>query len=113
MSLSAYRHALRHRGSIVLLRHSSIAAAAKRKPIAVIKPAAGASDARHVHTSSARWQQQAAAGQGEEGWTGGDGGERGGHAGARILGIVVFSSLVSILWKAVRECYTVHVPYIG
>lgn len=100
MSLFACRHALRHRGSIVLLRHSSTAAAAKRKPIAVIQPAARTisnANARHVHNSSARLQQQAAAGQGEEGWTGGDGGERGGHAGARILGIVVFSSLVSIL----------------
>ncbi|CAB1101773.1 unnamed protein product [Ectocarpus sp. CCAP 1310/34] len=108
MSLSACRHALRHRGSIILLRHSSTAAALKQKPIAVITPAEGTiSDARHAYNSSARWQQQAAAGQGEEGWTGGDGGERGGHAGARILGIAVFSSLVGATaclgtWQAMR-----------
>ncbi|CAM9292119.1 unnamed protein product [Ectocarpus sp. 12 AP-2014] len=108
MSLSACRHAVRHRGSIILLRHSSTAAASKQKPIAVIKPGAGTiSDARHAYNSSARWQQQAAAGQEEEGWTGGDGGERGGHAGARILGIVVFSSLVGATaclgtWQAMR-----------
>ena len=99
---------MRHRNAAVLLLRSSSTAAARRKPTAMlamyqptspgniitISPAA---TVRSLHNTSARMLQQgAAAGQGEEGWTGGDGTDRG-HAGARILGIVFFSSLVGAL----------------
>lgn len=86
MSLSACRHAMRHRSGIALLQSSSAASA----KLLVTPTAAGIG--RCLHRTPARWQQGAAAGAGEEGWTGGDGSD--GHAGARVLGIVFFSSLV-------------------
>lgn len=95
MSLLACRHAMRQRSGIALLRSSSAAAAkSATAPVAVGIPS-GPALTRGLHRGSARWQQGAAAGQGEEGWTGGDGSD--GHAGARVLGIVFFSSLVGAL----------------
>ena len=95
MPLLACRHAMRQRSGIALLRSSSAAAAKpSTAPVAVGMPS-GPALTRGLHRGSARWQQGAAAGQGEEGWTGGDGSD--GHAGARVLGIVFFSSLVGAL----------------
>lgn len=93
---------MRQRSGIALMR-SSIAAAAKptTTTTAVVAGISRAPPAltRGLHRASARWQQGAAAGgQGEEGWTGGDGSD--GHAGARVLGIVFFSSLVGAPTKS-------------
>lgn len=94
------------RSATALLRSSSTATA-RRKPTVVfaiqratspgiIVPPGPVVPSRGLHNASAaRLQQGAAAGQGEEGWTGGDG--RDGHKGARVLGIVFFSSLVGAL----------------
>eukprot|EP00903_Cladosiphon_okamuranus_P012389 g11611.t1 len=108
MSLLACRHAMRQRSGVVLLRSSSAVATKLTTPLAAGIPTT-APNARGLHRASARWQQGAAAGQGE-GWTGGDGSD--GHAGARVLGMVFFSSLVGATaclgtWQAMRYSWKV------
>ncbi|CAM9279987.1 unnamed protein product [Hapterophycus canaliculatus] len=117
MSSSAYRHVVRQRGAAMLLRSRITTAATQQTSIVGSKPVASTAMSprlRTLHNSAVLRQQQPAtaadAGQGEEGWTGGDGTDSPGAA--RILGIIAFSSLVGATaclgtWQAMRYSWKV------
>lgn len=99
MLSSTYHHVLRQRSPAMLLRSRITTAATQQKSTAGLKPATSTAvlscRVRSLHNGAVARQQQpaaAAAGQGEEGWTGGDGTDSPGAA--RILGIIAFSTLV-------------------
>lgn len=112
---SPCRHGMRGPSAMALVRsgvsktkYGVKTGASQRVPLV---PAATASAPRRGLHSSSPLQQAATPGQagsmeagssgGESGWTGGDGGD--GHAGARMLGIAVFSTLASEINVVTRK----------